>query len=54
MWSEDNVRGLVEQAGFTDVTISYASTAVNRLDELISQRMGAIAADMRTVHASKS
>jgi hypothetical protein len=45
---------MVEQAGFTDVSMSYASTAVNRLDDVISKRMGAIAADMRTVHATKA
>ena len=54
VWSEDDVRRMVEQAGFTDVAMSYASTAVNRLDELISKRMGGIAADMRTVHATKA
>ena len=53
VWSEDDVRHMVEQAGFTDVDMSYASTAVNRLDELVSKRMGGIAADMRTVHATK-
>jgi SAM-dependent methyltransferase len=53
VWSEDDVRRMVEQAGFADVTMSYASTAVNRLDAVISKRMGGIAADMRTVHASK-
>jgi SAM-dependent methyltransferase len=54
VWSEDDVRRMVEQAGFTDVTISYASTAVNRLDDVISKRMGGIAADMRTVRATKA
>ena len=54
VWSEDDVRRMVEQAGFTDVAMSYASTAVNRLDDVISKRMGAIAADMRTVHATKA
>ena len=54
VWSEDDVRRMVEQAGFTDLSISYASTAVNRLDELISSRTGGIAADMRTVHATKA
>ena len=53
VWSEDDVRHMVEQAGFTDVAMTYGSTAVNRLDELISKRMGGIAADMRTVHATK-
>lgn len=54
VWSEDDVRRMVEQAGFSDVTMTYASTAVNQLDELISKRMGGIAADMRTVHATKA
>jgi SAM-dependent methyltransferase len=54
VWSEDDVRRMVEQAGFTDVTMTYASTAVNQLDELISKRMGGIAADMRTVHATRA
>jgi SAM-dependent methyltransferase len=54
VWSEDDVRRMVEQAGFTEVAISYASTAVNRLDEMISRRMGGIAADMRIVHAIRA
>lgn len=54
VWSEDDVRRMVEQAGFTDVAISYASTAVNQLDEFLSKHMGGIAADMRTVHATKA
>ena len=54
VWSEDDVRRMVEQAGFTDVAMSYASTAANRLDEMISKRVGGIAADMRTVHATKA
>lgn len=53
VWSEDDVRRMVEQAGFTEVSISYASSAVNRLDEMISKRMGGIAADLRLVSARK-
>ncbi len=53
VWSEDDVRNMVKQAGFSDVTMVYDSTAVNRLDEAISKRMGGIAADMRTVRAVK-
>ncbi len=54
VWSEDDVRSLVEAAGFTDVDMSYASSAVNRLDEMISKRMGGIAADLRLVRARKA
>ena len=49
------MRRMVEQAGFTDVSMSYASTAVNRLNDVIATRMGAIAGpDMRIVHATKA
>lgn len=54
VWSEDDVRSMVERAGFSDLTMTYDSTAVNRLDEAISKRMGGIAADMRTVRATKA
>lgn len=37
----------------SDVTMTYDSTAVNRLDEMVSKRMGGIAAGMRTVRAVK-
>ncbi len=54
VWSEDDVRSMVERAGFTGVTITYASSAVGRVDEMISQLVGPIGADLRLVHAGKA
>ena len=57
VWSEPDVRRMVEQAGFTHITMSYASSTVNRLDEIVSRRMERIfpfAADLRIVRARKA
>lgn len=56
VWAEDDVRRMVEQAGLSDVTISYASSAVNRLDEMANRLMGSVlpfAEDLRLVHGTK-
>lgn len=52
VWSEDDVRDMVESAGFADVTISYASSAVNRFDKALNRFVGPIGQDLRIVRAT--
>jgi SAM-dependent methyltransferase len=52
VWAEDDVRRMVEQAGFTDVSIQYVpwgeDTAVNRLfATVIGRLVGPIGGDLR-------
>lgn len=56
VWSEQDVRRMVEQSGFADVTFSYVSSGANRLDEVVSRLVAPVlpfAADLRLVHATK-
>lgn len=58
VWAEEDVRHMVEQAGFTDVTIQYVpwgeDTAVNRLfAKVIGKVVGPIGGDLRLAHGIK-
>jgi SAM-dependent methyltransferase len=58
VWAEDDVRRMVEQAGFTDVTIEYVpwgeDTAVNRLfATVIGKVVGPIGGDLRLARGIK-
>jgi SAM-dependent methyltransferase len=57
VWSEDDVRDMVEQAGFTDVTIGYAPSwgndPVSRSLITIWDRFGVDMRDLRLVSATK-
>jgi SAM-dependent methyltransferase len=52
VWSEDDARRLVEQAGFAEVSVSYAST---RGDNRLVNLLGSLTAEeeMRVVHGIK-
>jgi SAM-dependent methyltransferase len=58
VWTEDDVRRMVEQAGFADVTIEYVpwgeDTTVNRLfAKVIGKVVGAILGDLRLARGIK-
>ena len=58
VWAEDDVRRMVEQAGFTDVTIQYVpwgeDTAANRLfAKVIGKAVGPIGGDLRLARGIK-
>lgn len=58
VWAEDDVRHMVEQAGFTDVTIQYVpwgeDTALNRLfSKVIGKVVGPIGGDLRLARGIK-
>jgi SAM-dependent methyltransferase len=58
VWAEDDVRRMVEEAGFTDVTIQYVpwgeDTAVNRLfATVIGKLVGPIGGDLRLARGVK-
>ena len=54
VWSEDDVRRLVEQAGFIDLWIEYASSAgESRMLKAVDRFTGAFGQDLRIVHAIK-
>lgn len=45
---------MVEQAGFTDVTLSYASpSGDSRIAQAFSRLIGPLGQDLRLVHATK-
>ena len=53
VWAEDDARGLVEQAGFTDVTLQYVKPAAHgRLSAVISPLLG-VPEEYLLVHATK-
>jgi len=55
IWSEDDVRRMVEQAGFTDVTIEYVPWGGNSLIErLFAKAVGPIGGDLRLAHGIKT
>lgn len=58
VWAEDDVRRMVEQAGFADVTIKYVAwgedTAVNRLfAKAVGKVVGPIGGDLRLARGIK-
>jgi len=54
VWSEADVRRMVEQAGFIDLSIEYASSAgESRMLEAVDRVTGALGQDLRIVHATK-
>jgi hypothetical protein len=58
VWSEDDVRHMVEEAGFTDVTIQYVpwgeDTAANQLfAKVIGKVVGPIGGDLRLARGIK-
>lgn len=58
VWAEDDVRAMVEQAGFADVTIRYVpwgeDTAANRLfAKVIGKLVGPITGDLRLARGVK-
>jgi hypothetical protein len=54
VWSEDDVRRMVERAGFIDLSIEYASSAgESRMLKALDRVTGAFGQDLRIVHATK-
>ena len=54
VWAEDDVRHMVEDAGFTDVTIQYARSSGNAPGlKLLNKLSGPIGKDLRLVQAIK-
>lgn len=54
VWSEDDVRRMVERAGFIDLSIEYASSAgESRMLKAVDRVTGALGQDLRIVHATK-
>lgn len=54
VWSEADVRRMVEQAGFIDPSMAYASSAGDsRMLKAVDRVTGALGQDMRIVHATK-
>ena len=54
VWSEEDVRRMVERVGFIDVAIEYASSAGDsRVLKVLNSASGAIGQDMRIVRATK-
>lgn len=54
IWSEDDVRRMVEQVGFTDVTIEYVPWGGNSLFErLFAKVVGPIGGELRLAHGIK-
>jgi SAM-dependent methyltransferase len=54
VWAEDDVRHMVEDAGFTDVTIQYAPSSGNAsLLKLLNKLSGPVGKDLRLVRALK-
>lgn len=54
VWSEDDVRAMVEDAGFTDVTIQYAPWGGNSpVERLFAKVAGPIGGDLRLVRGIK-
>jgi SAM-dependent methyltransferase len=54
VWSEEDVRDMVERAGFTDLAITYASSAGDsRLLRVVDRFSGAIGQDLRIVHGTR-
>jgi SAM-dependent methyltransferase len=55
VWAEEDVRHMVEDAGFTDVTIRYAPSSGNASWlKLLNKLAGPVGRDLRLVGASKS
>ena len=54
VWAEDDVRHMVNDAGFTDVTIQYAPSSGNApWLKLLNKLAGPVGKDLRLVHALK-
>jgi ubiquinone/menaquinone biosynthesis C-methylase UbiE len=55
VWAEDDVRRVVEQAGFTDVTTQYVAWAGdNPVEKLFGRLVGPIGGDLRLVSGLKA
>ncbi len=54
VWAEDDVRRMVNDAGFTDVTIRYAPAWGNDpVSKLLARLVGPLGGDLRLVRAVK-
>jgi len=54
VWAEDDVRRMVEDAGFTDVTIRYVSSAGDsRVLKALNKLSGALGQDLRLICGTK-
>lgn len=55
VWAEDDVRRMVQQAGFTDVTTQYVAWGGdNRVEKLFGRLVGPIGGDLRLVSGLKA
>lgn len=57
LWADDTVQRMVEQAGFTDVTMQYTPAwgddPMSRATMKLMDRLGAETRDLRSVSATK-